>query len=173
MSLMWQHTGQKRPPFADKLQAGQESVWDYPRPPMIEPFSATVEVIDNDTLVARSVDTLRVLETASPPTIYIPPQDIDMALLADAGGSSFCEWKGRASYSKLVNDSAGTPVAWCYREPFPAFARIRDYLCFYPGRIACYIDGERVQPQPGKFYGGWVTAAIAGPFKGEPGTGHW
>lgn len=170
---MWEYRGQKRPYFADTAGAGQESVWDYPRPPCLEHYSATVEVFANDTLIARSVDTLRVLETASPPTVYIPQQDIDMALLGDAEGTSFCEWKGNASYWKLANDPAHIAVAWSYREPFPAFAKLRDYLCFYPARIACYIDGERVQPQPGKFYGGWVTAAICGPFKGEPGSGHW
>ena len=170
---MWDYRGQKRPPFADLTQAGQESVWDYPRPPKLKPFSGTVEVFANDTLLARSADTLRVLETASPPTIYIPPQDIDMSLLTRAAGNTFCEWKGSASYWKQVNDPEGIAVAWSYREPFPAFAKIRDYLCFYPGRIACYIDGERVQPQPGEFYSGWITAAIAGPFKGEPGSGHW
>ena len=170
---MWEYRGQKRPYFADAAGAGQESVWDYPRPPSLEHYTATVEVFAKDTLVARSVDTLRVLETASPPTVYIPQQDIDMALLREAKGTSFCEWKGSASYWKLDNDPAHIAVAWSYREPFPAFAKLRDYLCFYPGRIACYIDGERVQPQPGKFYGGWVTAAICGPFKGGPGTGHW
>lgn len=170
---MWEYRGQKRPSFAEQPQAGQESVWDYPRPPKLEPFSATVEVFADDTLVARSVNTLRVLETASPPTVYIPPQDIDMSLLDRAAGNSFCEWKGSASYWKLVNDPAGIPVAWSYREPFSAFEKIRDYLCFYPARIACYIDGERVQGQPGEFYGGWITTAIVGPFKGDPGSGHW
>ena len=170
---MWEYRGQKRPYFADTAGAGQESVWDYPRPPCLEHYSATVEVFANDTLIARSVDTLRVLETASPPTVYIPQQDIDMALLGEAEGTSFCEWKGNASYWKLANDPAHIAVAWSYREPFPAFAKLRDYLCFYPARIACYIDGERVLPQPGKFYGGWVTAAICGPFKGGPGSGHW
>ena len=159
---MWEYRGQKRPPFAVQPQPGQESVWDYPRPPKLETYAGTVEVFTNDTLVARSVDTLRVLETASPPTIYIPPQDINMALLTHAAGKSFCEWKGSASYWKLANDPAGIAVAWSYREPFPAFGMIRDYLCFYPGRIACYIDSERVQPQPGEFYGGWITAAIEG-----------
>lgn len=173
MPSMWEYRGQKRPPFADRPQAGQESVWDYPRPPGVESFSGTVEVFANDTLMARSVDTLRVLETASPPTIYIPQKDIEMSLLADAAGNSFCEWKGSASYWKQVNDPAGIALAWSYREPFPAFVKIRDFLCFYPGRTACYIDGERVQTQPGGFYGGWITAAIAGPIKGDPGTGHW
>jgi uncharacterized protein (DUF427 family) len=170
---MWEYRGQKRPPFAKQPKAGQESVWDYPRPPKLEPYSATVEVFANDTVVARSLNTVRVLETASPPTIYIPPQDIDMSLLSRAAGSSFCEWKGSASYWKLVNDPAAIPVAWSYRQPFPAFEKIRNHLCFYPARIACYVDGERVQAQPGEFYGGWITAAIAGPFKGDPGSGHW
>lgn len=173
MSSMWEYRGQIRPPFADRPQAGQESVWDYPRPPRLESLTGTVEVFTNDTLMARSAGTLRVLETASPPTIYMPQQDIDMSLLTDVEGSSFCEWKGSASYWKLVDDPADIPVAWSYREPFPAFVKIRDFLCFYPGRIACYIDGERVQAQPGKFYGGWITTAITGPFKGDPGSGHW
>ena len=98
---MWEYRGEIRPPFADRPQAGQESVWDYPRPPRLESFSGTVEVFTNDTLMARSAGTLRVLETASPPTIYMPQQDIDMSLLTDAEGSSFCEWKGSASYWKL------------------------------------------------------------------------
>ena len=170
---MWEYRGQKRPTFAERPEAGQESVWDYPRPPKLAPYPATVEVFSNDTCIARSVDTLRVLETASPPTIYLPLEDIDMSLLTDAAGNSFCEWKGSASYWKLVNDPVGIAVAWSYRDPFSAFVKIRDFLCFYPGRIACFIDGERVQAQPGGYYGGWVTAAIAGPFKGEPGTSHW
>jgi uncharacterized protein (DUF427 family) len=171
--MMWEYRGQKRPAFADQPQAGQESVWDYPRPPRIAAFTAAVEVFTNDTPVARSVDTLRVLETASPPTIYIPPQDVDMALLTHAVGNTFCEWKGSASYWQLADDPAGMPVAWSYSDPFPAFEKIRDYLCFYPARIACYIDGERVQAQAGEFYGGWITDAIVGPFKGDPGSGHW
>ena len=170
---MWVYRGQIRPPFAERPQGGQESVWDYPRPPRLESFTATVEVFANGTLIAHSVDTLRVLETASPPTVYIPQQDIVMSLLSEAEGNSFCEWKGSASYWKLDNDAADIAVAWSYREPFPAFTSLRDYLCFYPGRIACYIDGERVKPQPGKFYGGWITAAISGPFKGNPSTGYW
>jgi uncharacterized protein (DUF427 family) len=170
---MWKYDGQQRPAFADPPGLGQESVWDYPRPPAIEPCTLKVDVFAGDTPVASSTATLRVLETASPPTVYLPPQDVDMSLLAETAGSSFCEWKGRASYFKLVDDPTGTPVAWTYREPFPAFAQISGYLCFYPGRIACYIDGERVQGQSGDFYGGWITSTIVGPFKGEAGTGHW
>jgi hypothetical protein len=96
-----------------------------------------------------------------------------MSRFATVPGQSFCEWKGRAVYWKLLNDPDDIAIAWSYPDPFPEFDKLRGHLCFYPGRIACFIDGERVLPQPGEFYGGWVTSNIVGPFKGEPGTGHW
>ena len=170
---MWEYQGQKRPPFAEQEQAGQESVWDYPRPPKLEAQNCVVEVFNDDILLAHSVETIRVLETASPLTVYIPEKDIEMSRFATVPGQSFCEWKGRAVYWKLLNDPDDIAIAWSYPDPFPEFDKLRGHLCFYPGRIACFIDGERVLPQPGKFYGGWVTSNIVGPFKGEPGTGHW
>ncbi len=169
---MWKNTGQQRPAFADSPTEGQESVWDYPRPPAVQADRRQVEVMDGDTLLARTKSSIRVLETASPPTFYIPPADVDMSRLTHMDLSTVCEWKGAARYWALHADPA-TPVAWAYPRPRARFDRIRDYLAFYPGRIACFVDGERVQAQPGRFYGGWVTAEIAGPFKGEPGTGHW
>jgi uncharacterized protein (DUF427 family) len=114
----------------------------------------------------------RVLETASPPTVYIPPDDIHFERLQRVRGSSFCEWKGEAGYWALT-ESAATAVGWSYQSPSPAFADIHDWLCFYPGRVECYVDAERVRPQQGGFYGGWVTDNIVGPWKGEPNTGHW
>ena len=115
---------------------------------------------------------LRVCETASPPTFYVPSADTDLALLTEVAGASLCEWKGQASYFALARDPS-VPIAWVYSRPRPRFERIRNFYAFYPGRIACFVDGERVEPQPGRFYGGWITSDVVGPFKGEPGTGHW
>jgi uncharacterized protein (DUF427 family) len=170
---MWEYRGQKRPPFAEKPAEGQESAWDYPRPPRIEQSKCMVEVKNGDSVIAHSIHAVRVLETASPPTFYIPKQDIDWSRLEVATGHTVCEWKGEASYWQLVGDPKGLPVAWTYPDPYPTFAALREYTSFYPGRIACFVDGERVAPQPGEFYGGWVTADVVGPFKGESGTGHW
>jgi uncharacterized protein (DUF427 family) len=113
-----------------------------------------------------------VKETASPPTFYLPPDDVREELLVPVSGSSICEWKGVASYFALARNP-NEPVAWAYCRPRPRFERIRNFYAFYPGRIACFVDGERVEPQPGRFYGGWITSDIVGPFKGDPGTGHW
>lgn len=170
---MWQYRGQQRPPFAVEPQEGQESVWDYPRPPQIVPCNRLVEVRHSHGIIARSRETLRVLETASPPSFYIPPQHIDWAQLVETGMRSVCEWKGEASYWALATSPDAPPVAWQYREPLTEFETLRDYLSFYPGRVGCYVDGERVRAQHSEFYGGWITDAIVGPFKGDPGTGGW
>jgi uncharacterized protein (DUF427 family) len=168
---MWEYKGQRRPDFAIAPGAGQESVWDYPRPPALVKCSRTVSVTAGGRTIARSNQALRVLETASPPTVYVPPADVDFDCLAEVTGSSFCEWKGAASYYSLAG--GGRVVAWQYRHPLPDFGPLRDYVSFYPGRVTCLLDDEEVQPQAGEFYGGWVTADIVGPFKGDPGTGHW
>jgi len=170
---MWKYRGQKRPDFAQMPGPGQESVWDYPRPPKLAPDNRLIEVKFGSQAVAVSKRSCRVLETASPPTVYLPPRDIKWDLLSPVEGSSMCEWKGLAKYWGLSSDPGAGPVGWSYPEPTPAFDKIRDCVCFYPGMIACYIDGERVRAQPGKFYGGWVTSEIVGPFKGEPGTERW
>lgn len=170
---MWHYTGQQRPPFAEKPGPGQESVWDYPRPPSLVRCNREVVVNAGGEELARSSRSYRVLETASPPTWYIPAEDVNRDLLVPVSGSSFCEWKGSASYWALAADPSGEPIAWTYAQPTAAFAAIAGYISFYPGRVACYVDGERVRPQPGYFYGGWVTDDIVGPVKGEPGTGHW
>jgi uncharacterized protein (DUF427 family) len=116
-----------------------------------------------------------VLETSHPPSYYIPPADVDPALLRPAAGASFCEWKGTARYFDVVVGEAVAPrAAWGYPEPSPAFAAIRGHFAFYPAAMeACTVDGERVRPQPGGFYGGWITGDLAGPFKGGPGTAGW
>ena len=170
---MWQYTGQKRPDFAAIPGPGQESVWDYPRPPALVPDGRLVEVYNADELVVSSSSTYRVLETAHPPSFYMPPQDVNWELLRSAPGSSVCEWKGAAKYWSLLSYPKSGVVGWSYPDPTSAFKRIRDYVSFYPVALACYVSGERARAQAGKFYGGWVTGEIVGPFKGEPGTGHW
>ena len=172
---MWHWTGTRRPPFADTPAAGQESVWDYPRPPRIVADQREVVVRSGATVIARSTRAMRVLETASPPTFYLPPGDVDARVLRPADGSSHCEWKGSAAYWSVVLPDGGAcdAVGWSYPRPTPAFAAIAGWLSFYPARLACIVDGERVRPQPGGFYGGWLTDEVAGPCKGGPGTGHW
>jgi uncharacterized protein (DUF427 family) len=170
---MWEYRGQKRPPFAQQPQQGQESVWDYPRPPLLKPCDCLVVVKADGEILARSSRTFRVLETASPPGFYIPADDVELDKLAESPGSSVCEWKGVARYWRLASQPGGKAVAWSYPEPITDFESLRGYLSFYPGRVACYVDGEKVRPQPGQFYGGWVTDNIVGPFKGEPDTRHW
>jgi uncharacterized protein (DUF427 family) len=170
---MWNYTGQSRPDFAEEPGPGQESVWDYPRPPSLVECDSLVEVKMADIVIASTTASLRVLETASPPTYYLPPDAVDLSRLVRTEDSSWCEWKGRATYWALAGHPHGTPVGWSYEGPNERFAKIDGYLSFYPAQLECYVDGERVRPQPGAFYGGWVTSRVVGPFKGEPGTGHW
>lgn len=170
----WRYTGQERPSFAVEPAAGQESVWDFPRPPLLAPNDRELVVRAGATEIARTRCACRVLETASPPTFYLPPSDVRTDLLAPSPGVSHCEWKGAARYWSVVVDGARLDgVGWSYPDPFPEFAAIRDYLSFYPARLECFVDGHRVQPQPGRFYGGWVTPELVGPFKGEPGSEGW
>lgn len=151
-----------------------ESVWDYPRPPAVVPCTRRVRVELAGRVVADSSSALRVLETASPPTIYVPPADVARELLRETRGHSVCEWKGRASYADVVVDGRrATRAAWWYPDPVAAYAALRDHVAFYPARLACFLDEERVRPQDGDFYGGWVTDDVAGPFKGAAGTLHW
>lgn len=169
---MWNYRGQKRPDFAIEPGPGQESAWDYPRPPVARRCAKPVEVKNGNAVIARTTNSFRLLETASPPTFYLPPDDVDWKYLVATPGSSVCEWKGAAEYFALPDDP-GVPVAWRYPRPRARFEMLKDFVSFYPGRVACYVDDERVEPQPGRFYGGWITADVVGPFKGEPGSGHW
>lgn len=171
----WRWDGSERPDFARDPGPGEESVWDYPRPPRVERDERAVTVRHGPLVVARTRSALRVLETASPPTFYIPRDDVRVDLLEAASGRSLCEWKGEARYWSLATPGGDLleRVAWSYPEPLPGFETIRDHYSFYPGRIECRVDGERVRPQPGGFYGGWITSEIVGPVKGEPGTVHW
>lgn len=154
---------------------GQESVWDYPRPPRVERSDRRVQVVVDGMIVADTRRALRVLETSHPPVWYIPPQDVRVDLLERAGSTSFCEYKGCATYRTLrLGDRVIADVAWVYEQPAPGYEAIRDHLAFYPGRVdACTVDGERVTPQAGGFYGGWITSDVVGPFKGGKGTIGW
>lgn len=154
---------------------GQESVWDYPRPPRLEDCAETVNIIVDDEVIAESTQTKRVLETSHPPVYYIPPADIRRELLKPNDQQSWCEWKGTARYFDVtVGDRKIANAAWTYPSPTPAFERIRDHVAFYPHLMdACFVGEEQVQAQAGGFYGGWITNNIVGPFKGEPGTRGW
>jgi uncharacterized protein (DUF427 family) len=158
-------------------QPGQESVWDYPRPPRLEDSPKHLQIMFNGVTLADTHRAKRVLETSHPPVYYIPPEDIQMEylVLVTATQGSFCEWKGRAIYySVVVGEKQAVNAAWSYPNPTPVFAGIKDYLAFYAHLMdACYVDGEQVQPQPGNFYGGWITQDIVGPFKGGVGTWGW
>lgn len=152
-----------------------ESVWNYPRPPRLEPTSRRIRVVFAGLTVADSTRALRLLETSHPPTYYIPPGDVRTDLLEPSGRSSFCEFKGRARYWTLRAGGRSAPdCAWSYPDPTPAYRELRDHLAFYASRVdECFVDDERATPQPGAFYGGWVTSDLVGPFKGDPGTEGW
>lgn len=154
---------------------GQESVWDYPRPPRVEPSTKRVQVIFNRVVIADTRRAMRVLETSHPPVYYIPPVDIRMEHLSQTTRSSFCEFKGAASYYTVtVGAETADNAAWFYAQPAAEFELIREYVAFYPSRMeSCYVDGERVTAQAGDFYGGWITSDIVGPFKGGIGTMGW
>jgi uncharacterized protein (DUF427 family) len=154
---------------------GQESVWNYPRPPALEPTPKRIQVEYNGLIIADSQRAQRVLETSHPPVYYIPPEDVQLQYCQPNPRSTYCEWKGVAAYYNLVvGERKAEQAAWYYPEPTPAFTTIRNHVAFYPSRVdACYVDGELVQSQAGDFYGGWITADIVGPFKGEPGTWGW
>ena len=154
---------------------GQESVWDYPRPPRVEPSSHHVVVEFGGERIADTRAALRVLETSHPPTWYLPPEDIRVELLRRTDRQSFCEFKGVAIYYDVVaGDRIAENAAWSYPDPSPGFEAIARHVAFYPGLMdGCLVDGVRVEPQAGGFYGGWITPDVVGPFKGDPGTGGW
>ncbi len=158
-----------------KPRSGQESVWDYPRPPRLERSSKRLQVIYNDILVADSNRAWRVLETSHPPVYYIPPNDINQSYLRPARGTSYCEWKGKASYyDVIVNEKIAPRAAWDYAQPTAAFYSIKDHVAFYAWAMdACLVNGEKARPQPGNFYGGWITDDVIGPFKGGPDSRGW
>jgi uncharacterized protein (DUF427 family) len=154
---------------------GQESVWDYPRPPRLEDSSKQIQVVFNGVVIADTRRAKRVLETSHPPVYYIPPEDIQQDYLIHTPRSTYCEWKGQGAYYTIeVGDRRAENAAWFYPNPTAAFASLKDYVAFYPSKMdACYVDGEQVTAQPGDFYGGWITSDIVGPFKGSAGTWGW
>lgn len=154
---------------------GEESVWDYPRPPRLERTAKRLRVVVDGVTVAETTSGFRVLETSHPPVYYFPPEAIAHAYVTANDRASFCEFKGRATYLDLVAGARRIRDAgWRYAAPSPPFAELRDYVAFYASRVdACYVDDERVAAQPGDFYGGWITREIVGPFKGAPGTLGW
>ena len=164
-----------RRPVPERPGPGQESVWDYPRPPRVEPSTELVEVELGGRVVASTKQSWRVLETSHPPTYYLPREAFGPEVLRPAEGATWCEWKGRAAYFDVVaGDRVAARAAWTYPHPTAGFASLAGAVAVMPGLVdRCTVDGETVVPQPGSFYGGWVTSRVVGPFKGGPGTSGW
>ena len=154
---------------------GQESVWDYPRPPALERTGSHLVVELAGVVVADTRRGWRVLETSQPPAYYFPPDDVQLDLLEPSTARTFCEWKGGATYRSIrVGDRVAVDAAWLYERPTARFEPIAGHLAFYPQRVdRCLVDGEVVQANDGQFYGGWITSKIVGPFKGGAGTAGW
>ena len=154
---------------------GQESVWDYPRPPRLERFEAPITVELGGELIATTDHGWRVLETSHPPTYYLPRTAFRDGALRDAAGTSWCEWKGQARYFDLVSAvTVAGKAAWTYPRPTAGFEPIADAVAVMAGQVdRCTVDAETVVPQPGGFYGGWITSWVVGPFKGVPGSMGW
>lgn len=167
----WTYRGQQRPPFAVIPGPGQESVWDYPRPPAYLPEHRRVEIFAGESLVAATDAAIRVCETGGPPNLYLPPTAVATDLLIRSSRKTFCEWKGEASYFHVQGTGRRIDDAlWCYPDPFPEAASIAGYFSCYPALLRCVLAGETVRAQPGGYYGGWITDEVVGPFKGEPGV---
>lgn len=159
-----------------KVEPGpeQESVWDYPRPPALEPTYRHLKVEYEGVVIAETEQAVRVLETSQPPAYYFPPQDINMEYLSEVSKVTFCEWKGQAHYYDVsANGKTAENAAWYYPDPTDRFEEIKNYVAFYPTELECYADSEKVEPNEGGFYGGWITSDVVGPFKGGPGTAGW
>ena len=153
-----------------------ENVHDYPRPPRLEPVARPLRIVFGGQTIASTDKAWRVLETTHPPTYYLPPDAFTAGALAPGEGrGSFCEWKGRAVYWTLRSgDATAVDAGWSYPDPTEGFRPIRDHVAVYAGRMdACFVGDEQVTPQPGGFYGGWITSDLVGPFKGAPGTAFW
>jgi uncharacterized protein (DUF427 family) len=162
-------------PRPDPIGPGQESVWAYPRPAIAQACAARISITHHGVIIADTCASIRTLETSHPPSYYIPRCDIAPTVLRRAEGRSVCEWKGVATYwDVVVSDVILPSVGWSYASPRLDFAILRDHVAFYASPFdRCSVDGETVVPQPGGFYGGWITSAVAGPFKGIPGSYGW
>lgn len=163
-------------PTPEPIKEGEESVWDYPSPPRIEKIANEIQVVFNGEAVIDSKGGYRILETSHPPTYYIDPSGIKAEHLKESGGGgSYCEWKGTATYYDIVvGDKVAQRAAWVYKNPSGMYRNIKDHIAVYAGKMEyCTVDGEKVIPQPGQFYGGWITKNIKGPFKGVDGSWGW
>ena len=162
-------------PIPTPIAPGQESVWDYPRPAVAELTKRRLRIAHRGVVLADTVRAVRTLETSHPPTYYFPSEDVDLNALSPVAQRSFCEWKGWASYFTVsVAGDVMRQAAWSYPAPSSAFAALKDHFAFYASPFdSCTVDDEQVTPQPGGFYGGWITTREAGPFKGGPGTQLW
>ncbi|HEY4947041.1 MAG TPA: DUF427 domain-containing protein [Acidimicrobiales bacterium] len=162
---------------SDRADGGgaSESVWDYPRPPRLEKVERRIRVVFGGVTIADTTGAFRVLETSHPPNYYLPPGDVLAGCLTRTRHRSSCEWKGVAHYFDVrAGGSVARDAAWGYDHPTAAFADITGHVAFYPGPMdACLVDEEVVEPQPGGFYGGWITSDVVGPYKGGPGTQGW
>ena len=165
----------KPPPTPETPGPGQESVWDYPRPPRLEEFAGSITIELGGRTIASTKRAWRVLETSHPPTYYLPPAAFGYGVLRPARGQSWCEWKGQATYYDLVTDARVAPKAgWAYLHPTAGFAALTGAIAVMAAAVdRCAVNGETVTPQPGGFYGGWVNSWIVGPFKGIPGSMGW
>lgn len=150
-------------------------MWSYPRPAIAQHSDRHIRIEHRGQTIADTRIAVRTIETSHPPSYYIPPADVHMPLLHRSDRTSFCEWKGWAVYYDLMIDGVAlSDIAWSYPAPTPDFAMLRDHIAFYAAPLdGCFVDDERVTPQPGAFYGGWVTSKLAGPFKGIPGSRYW
>ena len=170
----WRWRGAVRPAFAAIPGEGQESVWDYPRPPRLVVDSREVSIHWRGVQIARTQRAIRVLETAHPPSFYLPWDDVSRNFVRPGSGSSRCEWKGPARYWSLIDGEHRLPnVAWSYPEPLAGAESLADCVAFYPRDLQCRVGGALVESQPGGFYGGWITPELVGPFKGLPGSAEW
>jgi uncharacterized protein (DUF427 family) len=159
----------------DSIQKEKESVWDYPRPPVIKPCKATIEVIFNGVLIAQTTSAKRVLETSHPPVYFIPPEDVTTDCLFRRVRDNYCPYKGCAKfYDIVVKGIKKEYAAYTYPNPWDGYSKIKEHFVFYAHKMdECKVNGERVTPQPGEFFGGWITSNIMGPYKGLPGTQNW
>lgn len=175
--MRWKRAARRQSQPVDRhpVGPGQESVWDYPRPPRAEPVRRRVRIVHRGTVVVDTDDLVRVLETSHPPTYYLPRYEFG-GLLRAASRLTFCEWKGEACHVDLIVPGAPplTDIGWWYPEPDLRYPQLTERVAVYPAPFdEVTLDGEPVTPQPGGFYGGWITADVVGPFKGAAGSGGW
>ena len=161
-------------PILEEVLPGQESAWDYPRPPLLAPCQQAIIVRYNEYVISKTHRSFRVLERSHPPCYYIPIEDINMAYLEKCPGVSYCEWKGECSYYRFRHlDIRIERIGWAYENPKAAYKELSETIAFYPNKVRCFVDGAGVGCQEGHYYGGWITGQVVGPFKGGQGTWSW